>query len=186
MNDRQHTAQLVFSAAQMKQTHRIMPMLKSAAEVPVCSVTHAAVMWNSSVCSQVSHQRVRGMRWKTSCHSCLQDSSTSYNRLFMFGCDLAEFNQRADEWECSLIPCSRTLNNQKEEICSLSRSGQVAVSLYSHRKERCDWVFRKKLLRWWNQNNAALLLWNKAGVSQLTCFVTLHTAYLHWLIYAFW
>lgn len=46
----------------------------------------------------------------------------------LFGCDLAEFNQRADEWECGPVPCTRTLNTQKEEICSLSRGGQVAVS----------------------------------------------------------
>lgn len=143
MNDRQHTDPLVFSAAQMKQTHRIMPTLKSAAEVPICSVTHAAVMWVLGVRSQVSHQRVRGKRWKTSCHSCLQDSSTSYNRVFMFGGDSAEFNQRADEWECGPVPCTRTLNAQREEMCSLSRGGRVAVSLYSHRKERCDLVFRK-------------------------------------------
>lgn len=143
MNDGQRTDQLAFSAAQMKQTHRIMAMLKSAAKVPVCSVTRAVVMWISGAWSQVSHRGVRGRTWKTSCHSCLQDSSTSYNRVFMFCCDLAEFNQRADEWECGRVPCTRTLNTQREEICSLSRGGQVAVSLYSHRKERCDWVFRK-------------------------------------------
>lgn len=121
-------------------------------------------MQNSCACAARAWSSKK--RWKTSCHPCLQDSSVSYNRVFILHCDMAEFNQHTDEQECSLILCTR-MRNAEWVICSLSCDRQVAVSFYSQ-------IMGEIRLRQWNHNKDAHCCLGTKSVSLISHVLSPH------------